>query len=459
MTASSSEHRLSCAWESSPRRRLKACTRTFPNRGLLLRDRCMAWTFTERPSRTILRNRLRVVALPRPDSPVVAVLVMYAAGSVRDPEGLTGLAHLTEHMMFRGSRRFGDGVVDALTNSVGGVNNAMTTNDYAAYYFVLPRESWRVALEIEADRMTGCVMDGAAFETERSVAIEERRMLDDEPEAALDEALELMSYDRHPYRYPVVGLLSDLESVTHDALVSFYRSNYTPDNAVVVVVGDVDPDGVVKTARACFEGLAPADPAEAAPPDPDPERRSPRHVVLERGSGIPRLALGFRCPGAEHPDSPAVELATAMLGSGRSSRLYTRLVADGGDVNEVSVGRALQRYPGLLTITAELSEGGDMESCEAAILEELRRLAGEAPPQAELEKARLQWRLDHSVSRESSLGMAGFLGYWELLDRWELGRDFDAATQAVEPQDVSRVAGLFLDPELRNSAWLTITDR
>ncbi len=178
--------------------------------------------------------------------------------------------------------------------------------------------------------------------------------------------------------------------------------------------------------------------------------------MLTRDSGIPRLTLGFRCPEATHADSPAVDLVVTILGTGRSSRLYESLVAGGDDVNEVSVGRALQRYPGLLTISAELSEDGDVASCESAILEELGRLAREAPSLDELSKARLQWRLDHAVGREGSLGMAGFLAYWELVDRWEAGFEFDRGAEAVSAEDISRVTALYLDPQTRSSGWLTM---
>ncbi len=420
----------------------------------------MATAF-ERPSRITLENGLSVLSLRRSASPVVAVLVMYNAGSIRDPERLTGLAHLTEHMMFRGSRRYADGAIDELTNSIGGVNNAMTTSDYAAYYFVLPRENWRTALEIEADRMTGCLLAPPSFETERSVAIEERQMLDDDPEAVLDEAVEFMSYDHHPYRFPVVGLLEDLERVSRDDLLAFYRANYVPDNAVLSVVGDVEPSEVENAVSVCFEAVGESLPVGGSgvgwtDPPPDPPQSAARRLVIERDSGIPRLTVAFRCPEAAHSDSPAVEMVATILGTGRSSRLYTSLVASGGDVNEVSVGRTLQRCQGLFTVSGELSEGGDLPACEAAVLGEIARLAHEAPAIEELQKARLQWRLDHTVGRESSLGMAGFLGYWELLDRWELGEEFDRRVNAVTPEDVSRAARLYLDPEVRNSGWLTI---
>lgn len=399
--------------------------------------------------------------------PVVAVLLLYRAGSVSDPEGLTGLSHLTEHMMFRGSSGFPDGSIDELTNSLGGVNNAMTTSDYVAYYFVLPRENWRVALEIEADRMASCLLENAAFETERRIAIEERRMLDDEPESVLDEALESLAFEEHPYRFPVVGVLEDLERISLGDLRTFYEKHYRPDNAVLVVVGDVGVDDVERAARESFRsphsGAATAGGGARAPSlsreiDVPVERPqlAPRNAMVRRESGIPRVTVGFHCPEATHADSLALEVASVLLGSGRSSRLYRRLVAPAGDVNEVSVGRMLQRYPGLFTVTAELSEGGDVGRCERAILDELDVLSRVGPSPEELEKAKRLWRLDHSLGRESSLGLAGFLGFWELLGRWELGEEFDAGTSDVTCEDVARAAGRYLDPQLRNSAWMIV---
>ncbi len=413
----------------------------------------------EEPRRTRLSNGLTLLCVRRPGTPVVGVLMLYRAGSVRDPDGLKGLAHLTEHMMFRGSSRFPDGAIDELTNSLGGVNNAMTTTDYTAYYFVFPRENWRAALELEADRMSTCVLDEKAFEAERNIAIEERQMLDDEPESVLDEELERLAYGSHPYGFPVVGLSPDLSRTMVSDLRAFYEEHYGPSNAVLAIVGDVEVEEMEDATRDIFGALG-GEARDSLPPIPrEPRQETPRQTELTRESGIPRLSIAFHCPEAAHPDSPALEIAAVLLGTGRSSRLYAHLVASGGDVNEVSAGRLLQRYPGLFTVTAELSEGGDIEACERLVLEEISELARRGPTQSELEKAGRLWRLDHLLGTETSLGLAGFVGFWELLGDWELGGDFVREVAAVTREDVSRVVSAYINPDTRNTAWMKIADR
>ncbi|MFH1502476.1 MAG: pitrilysin family protein [Candidatus Eisenbacteria bacterium] len=413
------------------------------------------------PVRTTLGNGLTVLCAGRPAAPVVAVLILYRAGSARDPDGLKGLAHLAEHMMFRGTSRFPDGTIDDLTNGLGGVNNAVTTHDYTAYYFVLPRENWRVALELEADRMSNCLLDVSAFDSERNIAIEERQMLDDEPESVLDEALENLAYERHPYRFPVVGLVPDLRRASASDLRAFYRTHYRPSNAVLAVAGAAEPEEVERVAREAFRtersgGSAAGGLSRFPEVAPEPRQKAPRSVALRRESGIPRLMTAFHCPEATHADSPALEVAAVLLGSGRSSRLYQRLVASDGDVNDVSVCRLLQPYPGLFTVSAELSEGGSVEACEQDVLEELSRLADVGPSTDELVRSKRLWRLDHAVGTETSLGLAGSLGFWELLGDWTLGDRFAEAVDSVTAEEVSRAVGAYLDPDVRNSAWMTI---
>jgi zinc protease len=180
-------------------------------------------------------------------------------------------------------------------------------------------------------------------------------------------------------------------------------------------------------------------------------------VVVKRDSGIPRLALAFHCPSAVHRDSAPLEVLATLLGAGRSSRLYQLLVAnDGGGADEVSVGHLLQPDPGLFTISVELSENCDARLTEGLVLDALRDVAHDPPSLEEIAKARRLWMLDHVLAAETSLGLAGRMGFWEMLGGLELGERFVEDVGAVAPDDVSRVAATYLDPETRNSAWLSI---
>ena len=216
------------------------------------------------PRKAVLESGLSILTVTRRDIPLVAVLLTYRAGSLFEPAGKTGLAHLTEHMMFRGTPSRPQGEIDRLTGRLGGTNNAMTTADHALYYFILPSEHWWTAVAIEADRMFHCEMTEAAFATERRVAIEERRMLDDDPEALAYETIDALAFGDHPYRYPVVGVAEDLERLTLEDVRSFYAARYAPDTAVLSVVGDVEHDVVVATAEELFVDGVRGDAAERA---------------------------------------------------------------------------------------------------------------------------------------------------------------------------------------------------
>lgn len=401
---------------------------------------------------TVIDNGLRVLTVERASSPLASSLLLYAAGSLHEPPGKTGVAHLTEHMMFRGSRAYPAGVIDSVTANLGGTNNAVTTADYTAYYFVLPVEHWRVPLAIEADRMTAGSMTEEAFALEKRVALEERSMLDDDPEAVLDEAADMLAFERHPYRYPVVGLRDDIERLTHHDVREFYDRLYAPDNAVLAVAGGVRHDDVVSAAEEYFgEIRGSSDAAEPVPDEPAPTR--PRSEVLRLPVATPSTVMAFRVPGALHDDSAALEVLAALLSSGRSSRLYRRLVRTEALATEVGAYRLLHRHPSLFYVSTSLHPGVSPERLELSVLDAISELAG-GLDNGELDKAKSLALVDHAHARETCLGLAGAVGLWEVLGDVSGANTFDERMRAVTDDDLVRVAEEYLRPETRSSAWL-----
>ncbi len=393
----------------------------------------------------VLDNGLRVVVVPFDGWPAAATLVTYRAGSLQEPEGCAGIAHLMEHMMFRGTDAFPGGVVDATTARLGGVNNAVTTTDYAAYYFLLPGEGWRSALEIEADRMRCCRLDERTLEVERRVALEERRMATDEPESVLDEALDAAMFCPHPYGRPVMGLSTDIASITSSDLRAFYASRYAPGNASVIVSGGVEPSSVLDVCEGLFGGIPSADPAATGPSST--ERPKPTRRGLTSDWSVPRIAVGFATPAATHRDSPALELLVSLLASGRSSRLYDRLVRADGIATEVGCSRLLQREPGAFTISAALHPATPTARAEEAIVDVLSSIASGRITDEECRKAqRLAWT-DLAVAHETSLGVAATLGMWEAIAGWRAGLEFERRLELVEPDELAGVTADYLAPE------------
>ncbi len=408
---------------------------------------------TDSPAREVLENGLVVVASRRPDAPLVATTLLYRVGSLHETAGKTGLAHLMEHMMFRGTSSHPQGEIDAATGRLGGINNALTTTDYTAFYFVLPAEHWRVPLEIEADRMEHCTIEPDSFATEKRVALEERKMFDDEPETKLEEAIDELALTVHPYRYPVVGRREDLARLTLADLRAFYSDHYGPDNAILVVAGDIDQDRVLAEAGRLFGGLAPASPPQART-TVEPPQTSPRHVTVRNGSGTPQSVLAYRIPSATHRDSATLEVLASILAAGRGSRLYRRFVDGERTANEISATHMLQCEPGLFYLSATLHPGPDPGAFDAAVLEILRDLASASMPEAELERAKNQIRIDWALGRETCLGLAGALAFWETLGCWELEEAHDRSVLETTGEDLATVVGRYFDPEKRSSAWL-----
>ncbi len=400
-----------------------------------------------------LANGLRVVVLPFRDWPVAATLVSYRAGSLHEPEGCAGIAHLMEHMMFRGTERFPGGAIDELTARLGGINNAVTTTDYAAYYFALPGPGWRTALEIEADRMEHCRIDRDVLEIERKVALEERRMAADDPESMLDEALDTFMFGDHAYGRPVMGVMETIARLTADDLRAFYRDRYVPGNASIIVVGGVAASEVFDMCGELFESIArgPEEMPVSARALPRRDGGSER-LAVDRST--PRVALGFATPEATHADSPALELLVSLLASGRSSRLYDSLVRRGRFATEVSCSRLLQREPGIFTLATALHPGSSPESAKEAMLDVLSDVATHTPDDEEFEKARRLARADLAAAHDTALGAAATLGLWEAIDTWREGLRFEELLEQVRAEDLRRVAATYLDSEAVTSVTL-----
>ncbi len=334
-----------------------------------------------------LANGLTVCRVFNRQAPLVTTSLWYRAGARHEPDGLWGAAHFLEHMMFKGTRRYGPGVVDRLTQAAGGDNNAFTSHDATSYTFSFASDRWHSALDFEADRMESLLLDEREVDSERAVIEEEISMYEDDPWDSLELELQSRFYGDHPYGRPVLGTRESLASIDSNRLRSFHRRCYRPGNAVLVVAGDVG-EGVYDEVEARFgalDGGAPAgvDDAEGETP---PRRGFER---FERRSGeTSRLLVGLPAPSASHPDYAPLCLAVTVLGRGRASRLHRTLVDEGrlcaaisADVNEM-VGS------GMTVIAAEAAPGADRARVEAEVWRELETLTVSPIASSDLERAR-----------------------------------------------------------------------
>jgi zinc protease len=389
-----------------------------------------------------LANGLRVVSLASAQTDTVSVQLWYQVGGKDDPEGRSGFAHLFEHMMFKGTRHMPGEMFDRLTEDVGGQNNAFTAEDMTVYQNEVPSNHLERLLWAEAERMANLRVDQASFDSERDVVLAElRERLQGDPYGALFHALPGLAFERHPYRRPVIGNEADLRAATLAEVQAFHSTYYRPDNAVLVVVGDLDPAQLDAWVDRYFAALAV--PARPVPRVRVQEPRRQRPVRVGRAAPrvpLPALALLWQGPPAAHADALPLQMAQALLSAGDSSRLNEGLVLRRNLAVGAGFAADLHADAGMLMAYAIAAGGQPLPRLEAALLAEIQRLAEAPLPEAELDKVRNQLLTAALLARQTPHGLADAIGRAVLLhgDAAAAERQL-ARLQAVRAEDVQRV--------------------
>ncbi len=396
----------------------------------------------EKVRRHRLDNGLTVLTLEDRAVPLVATMVWYRVGSRYETAGQTGLSHLLEHMMFKGSSRFGKGEIDAVTTRYGGTNNAFTANDYTAYYFCFASDRWWPALEIESDRMHNARFDPREFELERKVVREELKTEMDESWGALRMAVERRAFARHPYGFPVLGRYRDLLGLTPARLEAHYRRFYCPANATLVIAGDFDTARVLERVEGLFGGI-PAGRRASLDLPAEPLRERTLRLGVRRRGRLPRLLVALPAPSVREAEHYAMHVADKILGEGRRSRLYQRLLQQEAVVSNASCDFSDTYDPYLWSVGAELLPRVEPRRVEDVLFEELERLGREPPPDEELRRAKNQCTFAFLSSFESPLDQAVQLGLMETLHRFEYWNDYCERIREVQPDQVCRLAGRY----------------
>ncbi len=393
-----------------------------------------------------LDNGLKVVVWPDHDIPNVALYTWFRVGGRNEYPGITGLAHFFEHMMFNGTSTGAPGEFDRTMEGAGGSNNAYTSSDVTVYQDWFPEESLEVVLDLESDRMAHLAFDPEVIESERGVVYSERRSsVDNDPMGALFEQMQATAFVAHPYQFPVIGWPSDVENWSMDDLTSFYRTYYAPNNAVMFVVGDVEPDAVLEKIEARF-GRIPAQPAPRAVTTVEPEQQGERRIVVEKeGIQAPMLAMAWHAGSARSDQHLPLQLLLSALAEGEASRLHQRLVERDGLALRVGASLDSGFDPGLAWVYAVLPPGGDAAAVEKAIDEELERLVSEGLSAGELSRARKVAEADFWRGLQTISGKAQALGSREIfLGDHRLLFDEPARLAAVTLDQANRAAASVL---------------
>lgn len=398
----------------------------------------------------ILKNGLKVIILEEHKAPVATFQIWYKVGSKDEPGGKSGLSHLLEHMMFKGTGKHGPSELSRIIQMNGGVDNAHTTKDYTVYFELLPSDKINIAIELEADRMKNLILDEKEFLSERNVVIEERKMrYEDDPQNALFEEINSIAFKIHPYRNPVIGWMSDLSSIQRDDLYNYYNKYYSPNNSFIIVIGDVNTEQIIKDIRDKFEEI-PANHNIQNQRFVEPEQRGERRFVLKKEAELPFIIVAYHVPNFPHEDSYALDILSVILSGGKSSRLYQSLVYEKKIALNVSADYyGFHIYPYMFFISITVAPNKDVKEVENVIYEEIKRIIDSVPSDYEIQKAKNQIEASFIMDQDSIYMQAMKYGIFEILGGWKLMDKYLEGIRNVTSQDVVNVVKKYLVEDKR----------
>lgn len=358
-----------------------------------------------------LPNGLRVILAPDHSAPVYAINVTYNVGSRNERPGRTGFAHLFEHMMFEGSQNVGKGEHFILVLNNGGGMNGTTNEDRTMYFEELPKNQLDLGLYLEADRMRSLNITQANFENQRQTVEEERRQsLDNQPYGKANLDIDSLSYDNFAYKHPTIGSMSDLNAATVADVADFFKTYYAPNNAVLTLVGDFDPDEALAKVKKYFGAI----PAQTPPPKvdltEDPHYGERRETISDSLARLPRVEMAYHIPPGNTQENYAAAALADILAQGQSSRMYQHLVRDKQLASQVNVRADSRIGPSLLYISATARPGVKAEDLEKAIDDEIAEVVKNGVTADELAKAKTQFLRRFIEQRRSALATANAIG-------------------------------------------------
>jgi zinc protease len=397
-----------------------------------------------------LPNGLKILALQDPNAPLAVFQIWYHAGSINEPVGKTGLSHLLEHMMFKGTHNYGPKTFSKMIKRAGGIDNAGTSKDYAYYYQKLSPDMLDLSIELEADRMRNLIMDPQDVLSERDVVMEERRLrYEDDPQNLVYEEVLAAAFKHHPYRSPVIGWMSDLKRLSENDLMEYYRTYYVPNNALVVVAGNINVDSVVSKIREKF-GQIPRGPEIPDFRFEESEQRGERRIKIKKEAELPYVFIAYKAPNIPHEDSYALEVLTSVLSGGKSARIYRSLIDRKRIALSAGAGYAnIQKYPFLFYLYGTALPEKSIGEVESALYEEVDRIKRRAPNFRELNRAKNQIEADFIMGQDSIFFQAELLGIFEMVGDWRLKNTYLDEVWKVSPRQVQKAAQKYLVEDKR----------
>jgi zinc protease len=414
----------------------------------------------------VLDNGLRVLIQEVRTAPLASVWCWYRVGSKDEIPGMTGVSHWVEHMNFKGTTNIPRDKVKGIIEQYGGYWNGYTWIDQTTYTETATRDVLDRMLFIESERMANCLYDPADCESERTVIISELQGGENDPDQLLDQELTATAFRAHPYRHPTIGWLADLQTMTRDDLYGYYRRHYVPNNATLVIVGDVDAKDALRQVVHYFGGIQPGDVAKR-PHTREPEQLGERRVTVSREGTTAYFKVGFHAPSVNDPDFfPLLVLDAVLTGAKgvnlwasfrtpppqRSARLYRALV-NGGLASAVNGGLVPTQEPFLYTISVTATEGTPLASVEEATLAQIDAVHRHGIRAHELQKAKHQLRTRSVFEGDCISNIAHQLGFFETIASWRLVPSIGQRIDAVTLDAVADAAARHLKPTNRTIGW------
>jgi len=397
-----------------------------------------------------LDNGMKILVKQDHRAPVVVSQVWYKVGSSYEHTGITGVSHVLEHMMFKGTKDFGPGEFSKVISANGGRENAFTSRDYTAYFQLLEKSRLYVSFEMEADRMRNLMLPKDEFKKEVEVVKEERRTrTDDNPRSLTYEKFNATAFTNSPYQNPTIGWMNDLNNMTVDDLANWYRKWYAPNNATLVVVGDVDPEEVYILAQEYFGSLPVVDVPELKPRK-ETEQTGPKRITVRAPAKVPYLLIGYKTPvlntATEDWEPYAIEVLAGILDTGGSSRFARELVREQQIAAEASVSYSMfDRQSNLFMVSGTPATGHTVSELEQAIYLQIDRLKNEKVSDAELQRIKAQVIASDVYEKDSVFYQGMAMGILETVGLgWQKADEYVGKVKAVTPEQIQQVARKYL---------------
>lgn len=402
-----------------------------------------AASLTDSTKEFTLRNGMKVLIVEDHKAPLATFQIWYRVGSRNEPIGKTGMSHLLEHMMFKGTPKYGSKQFSNIIQRNGGTDNAFTTKEYTTYFQSIAADRIGLSIELEADRMVNLTLDPKEVAAERDVVMEERRMrYEDDPQNLLYEEVIATAFSAHPYRWPVIGWMSDIASIEQPHLAEYYRKYYSPGNAFIVIAGDVYPDKIMPLIEKEFGALPPVANHLHDVPTKEPQQQGEKRLYLKKETAeLPYLLIAYHVPPFPHADTYALDVLSTVLSGGKSSRLYRSIVYEKRiAISAFADYSSFYKDSFLFVLGANAAPGQEIETVEKALYEELNRLIAAPPSATEVRKAKNQIEASFIFGQDSNYTKAMNTGMFEMLGGWRLIDTYLEGIRNVTPADVQAVA-------------------